>query len=497
MSMGLQHRAKLGLIVLFGVTLMLSAAACSAEPAGPRSWIDFPRDQAIVPAGTAVPVQSHAYAAEGVGEVLLSVNGMPYRRIPPSPGGTFVKASHDWFPEREGDYALQIIAYGKDGGASSPASIRVRVQGKATSKPDVTPTPVVTLTPTPTGTVTPPTPVGQPDLEIVSVEAIVAGYKGDTPLCDIRLVYRNSGTAIVPRDYVLQAHLNGRPLSSQTRGAGFPPGGVSEATFRYQFVDTAYIGINLDSTDAVTESNETNNAFAEARLCSGTARPATPTATATATIALPVVISRTPTPTPTRTPTIGLPVPAAQVDFRADAATIDKGKCTLLRWDVENATGVSLDGSGVEGHGTRQVCPDATTPYTLRVSAASGDVVRTITISVRTVNTPTPTRTRTPTVKPDTDGPPAPGIVGPKGSQSCRSSVTLDWNAVSDPSGIKQYYVKWARSGGPSGGTTTTGTQHTLSVQCGYSYSWSVRAEDKAGNVGDWADGNFSIQAVY
>ena len=54
-----------------------------AEPE-PRAWIDFPRDGVSVPVGASVIVISHAYAEDGVAEVLLSVNGTAYRRDPPT-----------------------------------------------------------------------------------------------------------------------------------------------------------------------------------------------------------------------------------------------------------------------------------------------------------------------------------------------------------------------------------------------------------------------------
>lgn len=70
------------------------------------------------------------------------------------------------------------------------------------------------------------------------------------------------------------------------------------------------------------------------------------------------------------------------VDFRADRDTIQRGECTTLRWDVENVVAVELDGEGVVGHDSRQVCPEIDTEYVLRVVTHSGDIYRAVTIKV-------------------------------------------------------------------------------------------------------------------
>lgn len=76
---------------------------------------------------------------------------------------------------------------------------------------------------------------------------------------------------------------------------------------------------------------------------------------------------------------------------------------------------------------------------------------------------------------------------------SCRASQTLVWEPVSDPSGISGYYVKleqevtegnWQSVGGWG---PVTGEQVDVSVQCGGSYRWMVRAQDGAGNYSDWS----------
>ncbi len=467
----------------------LALVACSPLRAGPQAWLDYPKDGSLLSMDKPITVLAHVFASEGIADVLLTVNGVAYRRNPPTKTGDLLTSAHEWTPERAGEYTLEIIAYSASGAASSPARARVRVIGKTTPTPTravtTTPTPVANISATPVANIS-PTRVSAADLELLSVEPIIVLTKGDTPFCDIRVTYRNAGTIPIPNDYTIQAYLDGRSHATINRGRGFGVGGTSEAIFVYQFTGTAYIGITLDATNAITESNEANNAFAEARTCTATAGSVTPSPT----IALPVI-----TLVPTRTPTGIMP---AQINFRADQTNITRGQCTTLRWDIENATAVYLDGNGVQGHSAQQVCPNNSTTYTLRVTTATGNIDRQITITVQVpANTATPTRT--PTKVPDTQAPPAPSLVSPSGTLSCRTSVTLDWNAVSDASGIKTYYVKLERqiSAGnwqSAGGWTTSNTAQSVSVQCGGIYRWQVRAEDNAGNQGPWSGFmNFSI----
>ena len=326
------------LIILFGTGL-----SCTTQPpAVPRVWIDIPKDGTEVKVGTTVSVVSHAYARNGVAEIMLSVNGEPYRREPPSePGASFTQIGQEWVPEKPGEYILQVRAYDSKGQASNMAVVRVIVVGEVALAPTVTPTipplkPTLTFTPTP-----PPTP---------------------TP----------TFTPIPP----------------------------------------------LTPTPTFTPK---------------------PTATPTPTQ------KPTPTPTPTFTPT---PIPPAQVNFWVERDTIASGECTVLHWDVEHATAVYLDGEGVVGHGTRQVCPASTTTYRLHVVAPAGDVDRSVTVVVTA-----PLDTTPPTIAkiahsadPIYDKP----ACGP-------NSVTITaW--VSDPSGVSRVELSYrvVRSPGPTYGQWRT-----------------------------------------
>jgi hypothetical protein len=117
----------------------------------PRAWIDFPRDGVSVPVGASVEVVSHAYAEDGVVEVLLSVNGTAYRRDPPAASGdTLVEVRQEWTPTEPGLYTLEVRAYDGAGEVSGSDAITVRVPGEVTPTEAGGPTevPVATIVPT-------------------------------------------------------------------------------------------------------------------------------------------------------------------------------------------------------------------------------------------------------------------------------------------------------------------------------------------------------------
>lgn len=465
----------LALSALLGGTL-----SCAGEvQTGPRAWIDFPRDGAMVPVGAPVTVISHAYAREGVAEVLLSVNGEAYRRDPPAQPGTFSKITQEWLPEGEGDYTLQVVTYDTTGAASNPAAISLRVAGEVALVP-------IIITPA----------ADTPDLAIVSVEAVVAGYKGEVPFCNTLVTYRNAGTAAVPSDFTIQFHFNGVPQWAVTVAGGLPPGASAEATFVYQFEGSPYIGINLDSTDVIVESDETNNAFAEARLCSG-APPITPTGTPTDTPTPTPTGTSTPTPTitrepptPTFTPTPTTPPPPSDIRLWADSENVKAGSCTTVHWHVSNVQAYWVNGQpGAGDDGSFQTCPCQDETHTLRAAKRDGSE-QNLSVTIRVSGqcaAPPPQDTTPPPV-------PSPAVPANGLEINCKTSQTLAWLPVSDDSGGPVvYYVKLERQISPGnwqsvrGWGPVSGKQVEADVQCGGIYRWTVRAQDGAGNYSDWA----------
>jgi hypothetical protein len=93
-----------------------------------------------------------------------------------------------------------------------------------------------------------------------------------------------------------------------------------------------------------------------------------------------------PTSTPAALPT-DTPVPTIQ--FWADRTDINAGECAELWWKTENVQAVWLypEGEPYEeypeiGEGKKQVCPETTTTYDLRVQLAEWVEIEKITIEV-------------------------------------------------------------------------------------------------------------------
>jgi hypothetical protein len=114
-----------------------------------------------------------------------------------------------------------------------------------------------------------------------------------------------------------------------------------------------------------------------------------------------------PTPTPTNTPRPTSPPPPTAtpgkpvISFSATPDHVDRpGACATLRWSVDRASEVFLvfpngNQEGVEGLGERQVCPETTSQYQLKVNAPAGNETAQVQISV-----PLPTHTPTPAATP-------------------------------------------------------------------------------------------------
>jgi hypothetical protein len=255
--------------------LLLMITACIPVESGPHAWIDHPLEGALIPAGEPATIISHAYAKNGLGEVVLSINGEAYRRdLPVNPGESFSQIQQEWIPETVGVFTLQITAYSLDGETivSEPVSVRVE-----SAKPQL---PVAT------------TPVGIPDLAIVSVDAVVVGEKGGASICNTRVVYTNLGDASVPFAFNIQYQFNGVTQSDRLDEGGLAPGSDNEIIFDYPYEGMPYIGVLLDSGSTIVESDETNNAFAEIRLC-GSGIPSV-TLTRSPTIAVPIITTPAP-----------------------------------------------------------------------------------------------------------------------------------------------------------------------------------------------------------
>lgn len=95
-----------------------------------------------------------------------------------------------------------------------------------------------------------------------------------------------------------------------------------------------------------------------------------------------------PKPVPMMAPPPPPPPPMAlppTVSLSANPPAVDAGKCTTLFWSSENASGASVDqGIGNVGKsGSRQVCPAATTLYTISATGEGGSKTASTTVTVK------------------------------------------------------------------------------------------------------------------
>ncbi len=108
------------------------------------------------------------------------------------------------------------------------------------------------------------------------------------------------------------------------------------------------------------------------------------------------------------------PPPGVNVNFSTETSTLDYGNCTTLRWQVENAQNVTLNGQQVGFNGSQEVCPTkVSNTYRLLIASTGNDVTeQTLVIRVRPTPLPaqpTPTFTLTPTPT----SPPPPSAAAP------------------------------------------------------------------------------------
>ena len=474
------------LILGLGLALMSACGGSGETPGGGTFvWIDVPVSGLTVPVGQSVQVEGHAASSSGIGYVEIWVDGALATTISSlSMEGDLARFNFEWTPPSAGEYTIQAISFDSGGIASEPDSTRVFV-----------------------GEI----PSSGPDLAIVSVEALIAGDKDGIPFCNTRVVYSNVGSEAIPGDFSIQFSFDGTPQETVTVAGGLMPGASTEATFVYQYSDLHYVGINLDSGNIISELNEGNNAFAEARMCAESSVEPTLVGCPTPVGGGPTPVSCSPQvdgcptpvgggPTPVSCPTLVNPVitdtptslPGATIQFWADPPKIQAGACTTIRWHAENVQGVVFGGIQQPLDGSYQDCLCSNQRYTLTVTHLNGtEEKRTMDINVTgecvTPISPPPQ---------DTTPPPAPSPAVPQNGLTiaCKGSQSLAWLPVDDPSGINNYQVEVQRHSGDNNWQTVGGSPFStgsktvnVPVECGWYYRWRVRATDGAGNVGSWS----------
>lgn len=103
---------------------------------------------------------------------------------------------------------------------------------------------------------------------------------------------------------------------------------------------------------------------------------------------------KVPPPPPPAPPPVETPKPAAPMidSFSATPLTITRGQASTLRWEVRNATGVTIDGVGEVNatRGSRDVYPTQTTTYRLTAKGAGGSTEASVRVTVNAPEAPPP-----------------------------------------------------------------------------------------------------------
>jgi OmpA-OmpF porin, OOP family len=99
-----------------------------------------------------------------------------------------------------------------------------------------------------------------------------------------------------------------------------------------------------------------------------------------------------PPPPPAPAPVPPPPPPAPTVTISSSPASIVQGQCTNLTWSSSNATGATIDqGVGtVDPSGTKQVCPTATTQFTVTGTGPGGSQTASTIVTVTSPPPPPP-----------------------------------------------------------------------------------------------------------
>jgi hypothetical protein len=135
-SMNIMKIMVLVLLTAFAVAL----SSCSGE-IGPvhRAWIDFPKQGGQFEPGSSIPITIHLTEDEGLGEVIIRVNGeVIYQSLPPRTGNPVMAIHQEWIPDLPGDYSIEVDVTDNNGITMSRAQVDIQVIGELEAlKPDL------------------------------------------------------------------------------------------------------------------------------------------------------------------------------------------------------------------------------------------------------------------------------------------------------------------------------------------------------------------------
>ena len=175
------------------------------------------------------------------------------------------------------------------------------------------------------------------------------------------------------------------------------------------------------------------------------------------------------------------PEPPAIILFSATPSEINLGQSTNLKWDIKDATSITIDqGIGeVAAAGSTELSPAKTIAYTLTATNAGGTVSKSVVIYV---NPPPPP-------PPDTT---PPVIKNVSTSSETETGAVITWS-TNEPGSSQVEYGKTTEYGlTATSDELTTAHSITLSgLEPNTAYQYRVKSKDKAGNEASSADNTF------
>jgi hypothetical protein len=488
--------ALLSLLILLGGLL-----ACAQESSGPKAWIDFPAEGMSVPMGSDVSVISHAYARQGVAEVMLSVDGQPYRRdASPDSGATFIQLTQTWRPVEEGVYTLQVTTYAADGEVSSPAIVNVEVvgavveaPGPAPSSPTPTWTPIVvqpitpTITPTPTSTPLTPVPI--------TPTPITPTPLTPTPITPMPI----TPTPITPTP-ITPTPVTPPPPESEVRlwadAESVQAGSCTTVHWHVSNVSAYWVngedGVGDDGQFQACPCQD------EAHTLRAVLRDGSEQNLSVTIRVIGQCITPPPPPQEVAVPSPNTPRDGAELDCLSSQPLVwvsieAPGGSVRYYVKLEQERGgqwQSVRGWGPESGKQVEASVECGYRYrwAVRAEDGAGNFSAWSSWSQFMVTGETPQPPPEEMVVPV----PSPAVPQDGSEVGCRTTQTLQWVPVEPPGGSVRYNVKlewllqdqWqsVRGWGPE-----SGKQVEAGVECGMRYRWAVRAEDGVGNLSDWS----------
>jgi PKD repeat protein len=178
--------------------------------------------------------------------------------------------------------------------------------------------------------------------------------------------------------------------------------------------------------------------------------------------------------------------PPSIILFTATPAEINSGASSTLKWDVKDATTVTIDqGIGkVEANGSKELSPSKTTAYTLTATNSGGTVTKAVVLYITEPPPPPP-------APPAADTTP-PVITNVSTSSETETGAVITWTTNEPASSVVEYGQETDYGLTTSSPELTTDHSVTLSdLAPNTAYHFRVTSSDKAGNQASSADNIF------